>query len=226
MPIEWAIILVVAVSDAILLAETSFRLEVSPELRILGMWVLLAVIIALCRGLRSFPRITHRLAHLARTLLTLALFTNVAAILSYRYSAKAECLRSLRKGDTPIVWRLNRLGRSVKDLVALINELRERGVEFVSLTEAIDTTTPMGSFIFHITAALAELERSIIRERTRAGLASARARGRKGGRPKKLNDRELRAIRTLVDARELTVAEIAAQYGVSPATIYRRRARA
>ena len=141
-------------------------------------------------------------------------------------SPKTECLRSLRKGDTPIVWRLNRLGRSVKDLVALINELRERGVEFVSLTEAIDTTTPMGSFIFHITAALAELERSIIRERTRAGLASARARGRKGGRPKKLNDREWRAIRTLVDARELTVAEIAAQYGVSPATIYRRRARA
>jgi DNA invertase Pin-like site-specific DNA recombinase len=97
----------------------------------------------------------------------------------------AECLRSLRKGDTLIVWRLDRLGRSVKDLVALINELRERGVEFVSLTEAIDTTTPMGSFIFHITAALAELERSIIRERTRAGLVSARARGRKGGRPKK-----------------------------------------
>jgi DNA invertase Pin-like site-specific DNA recombinase len=96
----------------------------------------------------------------------------------------------------------------------------------ISPTEAIDTTTPMGSFIFHITAALAELERSFIRERTRARLASARARGRKGGRPKKLNDREWRAIRTLVDARELTVAEIAAQYGVSPATIYRRRARA
>jgi DNA invertase Pin-like site-specific DNA recombinase len=130
----------------------------------------------------------------------------------------AECLRSLRKGDTFIVWRLDRLGRSVKDLVALINELRERGVQFVSLTEAIDTTTPMGSFIFHITAALAELERSLIR----AGLASARARGRNGGRPKKLTDREWRAIRTLVDARELTIAEIAAQYEVSPATIYRR----
>ncbi len=106
--------------------------------------------------------------------------------------------------------------------MALINELRERGVEFVSLTEAIDTTTPMGSFIFHITAALAELERSIIRERTRAGLASARARGHKGGRPRKLNDREWRAVRTLVDARELTIAEIAVQYHVSPATIYRR----
>jgi len=83
MPIEWAIILVVAVSDAILLAETSFRLEASPELRILGMWVLLAVIIALCQGLRSFPRITHRLAHLARTLLTLALFTNAVVILNF-----------------------------------------------------------------------------------------------------------------------------------------------
>ncbi len=136
----------------------------------------------------------------------------------------AECLRALRQGDTLIVWRLDRLGRSVKDLVALINELRERGVEFVSLTEAIDTTTPMGSFIFHITAALAELERSIIRERTRAGLASARVRGRKGGRPRKLNDREWSAIKTLMDARKLTVAEIAAQYDVSPATIYRRLA--
>lgn len=135
----------------------------------------------------------------------------------------AECLRSLRQGDTLIVWHLDRLGRSVKDLIALINELRERGIQFVSLTEAIDTTTPMGEFIFHITAALAELERSIIRERTRAGLASARARGRKGGRPRKLNDREWRAVRTLVDARELTIAEIAAQYGVSPATIYRHR---
>jgi len=79
----------------------------------------------------------------------------------------------------------------------------------------------MGSFIFHITAALAELERSIIRERTRAGLAAARARGRKGGRPKKLTDREWRAIRTLVDARELTIAEIAKQYSVGESTIYR-----
>src|ERR1700731_4052841 len=85
-----------------------------------------------------------------------------------------------------------------------------------------ESTTPMGSFIFHITAALAELERSNIRERTRAGLTAARARGRNGGRPKKLNDREWRAIRTLVDARELTIEEIAGQYGVSRATIYRR----
>jgi len=83
MPIEWALILVVAVSDAILLAETSFCLEASPELSILGVWILFAVIIALCRGIRSFPRITHRLARLARTMLTLALFTNAAVILSF-----------------------------------------------------------------------------------------------------------------------------------------------
>jgi DNA invertase Pin-like site-specific DNA recombinase len=121
-----------------------------------------------------------------------------------------------------VVWRLDRLGRSVKDFVALINELRERGVDFVSLTEAIDMTSPTGSFIFHITPSLAELERSIIRERTHAGPAAARARGRKGGRPKKLNDREWRAIRTLMDTHKLTIAEIAAQYDVSPATIYRR----
>jgi membrane-associated phospholipid phosphatase len=83
MPIEWAIILVVAVSDAILLAKTSFRLEASPELRILGVWILLAVIIALCREIRSFPRITHRLAHLSCTVISLLLFTNAVSILSF-----------------------------------------------------------------------------------------------------------------------------------------------
>ena len=83
MPIDWAIILVVAVSDAILLAETSFRLEASPELRILGVWILLAVIIALCREIRSFPRITHRLAHLSCTVISLVLFTNAISILSF-----------------------------------------------------------------------------------------------------------------------------------------------
>jgi DNA invertase Pin-like site-specific DNA recombinase len=102
-------------------------------------------------------------------------------------------------------------------VVALINELHERSVELTHRSDRHD-----GSFIFHITAALAELERSIIRERTRAALTAARARGRNGGRLTKLNDREWRAIRTLVDARALTIAEIASQHGVSPATIYRR----
>ncbi len=134
----------------------------------------------------------------------------------------AECLRSLRAGDTLIVWRLDRLGRSIRDLIELINALKSQGVEFVSLTEQLDTTTPMGAFVFHITAALAELERNIIRERTMAGLAAARARGRKGGRPKKLDEKQWQAIKTLIDAKELTVKEIARQFGVSRGMIYRK----
>ena len=132
----------------------------------------------------------------------------------------AECLRSLREGDTLIVWRLDRLGRSVRDLVELINRLKADGVQFASLTEQIDTTTPMGAFIFHVTAALAELERNIIRERTMAGLVAARARGRKGGRPPKLSEAQVKAIKTLMDAKELTVKEIAKQFGVSRGVIY------
>ena len=134
----------------------------------------------------------------------------------------AECLRSLREGDTLIVWRLDRLGRSVRDLIDLINKLKAQGVQFHSITEQLDTTTPMGQFVFHVTAALAELERSIIRERTMAGLAAGRARGRKGGRPRKLSEAQWKAIKTLLDARELTVKEIAAQYGVSRGVIYSR----
>lgn len=135
-----------------------------------------------------------------------------------------ECLRSLRAGDTLIVWRLDRLGRSVRDLIELINGLKTRSVQFHSITEQLDTTTPMGAFVFHVTAALAELERSIIRERTMAGLAAGRVRGRKGGRPPKLNEAQWKAIKTLLDARELTVREIAKQYGVSRGVIYKRLA--
>lgn len=103
-----------------------------------------------------------------------------------------QCLRTLRAGDTLVVWRLDRLGRSLKDLVETITGLQDRGVVFRSLTEAIDTTTSGGKLIFHIFASLAEFERSIIRERTNAGLAAARARGRKGGRKPKLTQADAR----------------------------------
>ena len=93
----------------------------------------------------------------------------------------AKCLDALRRGDTLTVWRLDRLGRSLKDLVGMVSDLEARGVAFSSLNEAIDTGSAGGKLIFHVFAALAEFERSLIRERTRAGLAAARARGRKGG---------------------------------------------
>ena len=96
----------------------------------------------------------------------------------------------LRKGDVLVVWRLDRLGRSLKHLIELMGELEGQGIGFQSMTEAIDTTTPGGKLVFHIFGALAEFERNLIRERTHAGLEAARARGRKGGRRKKLDDKQ------------------------------------
>src|SRR5581483_9819423 len=97
-----------------------------------------------------------------------------------------RALDHLRPGDTLIVWRLDRLGRSLRHLIEVVGQLEERGVAFRSVTEGIDTSTPGGKLVFHIFASLAEFERELIRERTRAGLAAARARGRRGGRPSKL----------------------------------------
>src|SRR5574338_1233398 len=103
----------------------------------------------------------------------------------------AEVLAYLRPGDTLVVWRLDRLGRSLQHLIDVVAQLAERGIGFKSLTEQIDTTTPGGKLIFHVFGALAEFEREIIRERTQAGLQAARARGRQGGRPRSLDATKL-----------------------------------
>jgi DNA invertase Pin-like site-specific DNA recombinase len=130
-------------------------------------------------------------------------------------------LDQLRPGDVLVVWRLDRLGRSMRHLVALIEELSDRGVGFRSVTEAIDTTTTGGKLVFHIFAALAEFERNLIVERTQAGLAAARARGRVGGRPPALTPAQIRTAQALYSGRQHTVAEIASTLNVSSATIYR-----
>ena len=127
----------------------------------------------------------------------------------------------LREGDVVVVWRLDRLGRSVQNLVELMNRFQEMGVGFVSLNEAIDTTTPGGVLVFNIFAALAQFERDLIRERTNAGLEAARARGRRGGRPAKLDVKQVAEIRRLYDSKTVTVNQIAAMMGVGRATIYR-----
>ena len=120
-----------------------------------------------------------------------------------------DVLSYLRKGDTLVVWRLDRLGRSLKHLIEVVAGLAERGVGFKSLTEQIDTTTPGGKLIFHVFGALAEFERDLIRERTNAGLAAARARGRTGGRPKKLADPKTLALaRTLYADGQTDVATL------------------
>src|SRR5664280_2534935 len=130
-------------------------------------------------------------------------------------------LDQLRPGDVVVVWRLDRLGRSLKNLIALTEELADRGVGFRSLSESIDTTTANGKLFFSIMGALAEFERDLIRERTMAGLAAARARGRVGGRPSVMNAKKIDKARKLYDSQEHTVTEIAELLNVSVATIYR-----
>jgi DNA invertase Pin-like site-specific DNA recombinase len=134
------------------------------------------------------------------------------------------CLKSLRKGDTLVVWRLDRLGRSLGDLINLTTDLRSRGVDLESLTERIETGSPAGKLIFHVFASLAEFERNLIRERTMAGLRAARARGRNGGRPRKLRTKDIQAIKALMNAGELPVQDIADRFGVSRSTLYRNAA--
>ncbi|MFN9966522.1 MAG: recombinase family protein, partial [Lysobacteraceae bacterium] len=129
------------------------------------------------------------------------------------------CLRTLRQGDTLVVWKLDRLARSVKDLVELIHDLERRGIGFRSLTETIDTTSAGGRLIFHIFGALAEFERSLIRERTLAGLAAARARGRKGGRKAAMSKADVRKAAAMLSDSAITKAEVAKHFGVSRVTL-------
>lgn len=133
----------------------------------------------------------------------------------------AACLKALREGDTLVVWRLDRLGRSLPDLVRIIGDLEQKGVSFESLTERIETGSAAGKLVFHVFAALAEFERNLIRERTRAGLLAARARGRAGGRKPKLSDTQIKEINEMVAAQKLPIGRIAELYGVSRTTIYK-----
>ena len=132
-----------------------------------------------------------------------------------------EAIDFCREGDSLIVWKLDRLGRSLKHLIETINLLHRKKVGFVSLQESIDTTTSGGKLIFHVFGALAEFEREIIRERTRAGLRSARVRGKLGGRPKALSKRQIAMARKLLADPNNNVHEICEQFKVSRSTLYR-----
>lgn len=133
----------------------------------------------------------------------------------------SNCLKALRPGDILVVWRLDRLGRSLGDLVNIVSSLEEQGVGFESLQEKIETTNASGKLVFHLFSALAEFERNLISERTKAGLSAARARGRKGGRKPKLSPSQIRNIRTLLKDPSTCVSEVAKEYGVSRTTIYK-----
>ncbi len=132
-----------------------------------------------------------------------------------------EALEFARKGDVIVVWKLDRLGRSLKELLDIIHRLEEMGVGFRSLTETLDTTSSGGRLIFAIFGAVAEFERDLIRERTTAGLIAARAQGRKGGRPRSLTKKDIAAAKALLADPVITVAEVAERLGTSPATLYR-----
>lgn len=135
-----------------------------------------------------------------------------------------KMISQLRSGDEVIVWKLDRLGRSLRDLIDLVSKFNTKGVEFVSLQDSINTATATGRFTFNIFASLAEFEREIISERTKAGLASARSRGRSGGRPKGLTKTSLgkaKTVKTLYDLKKKTMEEIAEVLGLSRATCYR-----
>lgn len=133
-----------------------------------------------------------------------------------------HALKALRAGDVLVVWRLDRLGGSVSELIRIVTrELRDRGVEFRSLTESIDTRTAAGNMFFQVCAVFAEYERNVLIERTHAGLRAAAKRGRTGGRPKALTQQQVREIRVLLAAPDVVVREVAKRYGVSRTTLYK-----
>lgn len=132
-----------------------------------------------------------------------------------------NCLKALRRGDTLVVWRLDRLGRSLKDLMDIVSNLEKAGINFISVTEHIETETAAGKLIFHLFGALSEFERNLIRERTKAGIAAARARGRKGGRKPILDQYKIKEIKALMADPSIKVTTIAKRYGISRATLYK-----
>lgn len=149
------------------------------------------------------------------------LFTDKASGANMRRPGFEELKRSLRKGDTLVVWKLDRLGRSIRELLAFVDWMKNRGVHFRSLTEAFDTSTALGTMIFTICGAFAEMERGMISERTKAGLAAAKARGRCGGRKKSITPEKLDMAMQLLADGSRTVKEVAKQMGVGESTLYR-----
>jgi DNA invertase Pin-like site-specific DNA recombinase len=149
------------------------------------------------------------------------IYTDTVSGTKARRPGLEQALSHLRAGDTLVVWRLDRLGRSLRHLIDTVTELQEKGIGFKSLQENIDTTTSGGKLVFHIFGALAEFEREIIKERTQAGLQSARARGRQGGRPKVLTEKQVQMLRQLAADKDHSVDEICKTLGIGRTTFYR-----
>jgi DNA invertase Pin-like site-specific DNA recombinase len=149
------------------------------------------------------------------------IFTEKASGAQRERPELSAALDYIRQGDTLVVWKLDRLARSMRQLIETVEDLQSRGIELRSLTESIDTATPGGRLVFHIFGALAEFERAVIRERTSAGLQAARERGKKGGRPRTLGPKDLAAAKAMLADPAIRVEDVAARLKVSPATLYR-----
>ncbi|MDZ4632608.1 recombinase family protein [Bacillus cereus] len=149
------------------------------------------------------------------------IFTDVVSGSTSSRSGLDEALDYVREGDTLVVWKLDRLGRSLKHLIETINILNEEGIAFRSLQENMDTSTSGGKLIFHVFGALAEFEREMIQERTQAGLSAARARGRLGGRPKVMDTPQVSMAKSLMKDPNYSTEDICNTLGVSRATLYR-----
>lgn len=148
------------------------------------------------------------------------IFVDIASGTNQDRTGIEQLREQLRSGDVIVVWRLDRLGRSLKQLIELVEEFKSLKVGFRSLTEAIDTTTPGGKLFFHIIASMAEFERNIIAERTRAGLAAARSRGKLGGRPRKLSMQQCQIVQKLYVGKELSINDICKMFKISKTTLY------
>lgn len=148
-------------------------------------------------------------------------FTDVISGAKQERKGLQEVLSFMREGDTLVVWKLDRLGRSLKHLIETVTALNQRGIGFRSLTEQIDTTSSGGKLIFHVFGALAEFERDLIRERTNAGLVAARARGRQGGRPRRLDGKKLKLLQQLWADKGNSIEDILSTLNISKSTLYR-----
>ena len=131
-----------------------------------------------------------------------------------------EALSFMRKGDTLVVWRLDRLGRSLRHLISVVTQIHHKEMSFKSLSENLDTSTSSGRLTFHLFGALAEFERDLIRERTKAGLEAARARGRRGGRPRVMNAKKIALAKSMLKDKSNSVADVSQALGVSRTTLY------
>ncbi len=149
------------------------------------------------------------------------IFQDIASGAKDERKGLADAIEFARDGDILIVWKLDRLGRSLKHLIETVNQLHEKGVGFASVQESIDTTTSGGKLIFHVFGALAEFERELIRERTNAGLKAARARGKTGGRKEKLTLQQVEMARAMVNDPNISIGAICETFKISKPTLYR-----